>query len=180
MDCCGIRSCEDVLVTIFVSGGQHIEPGRVGSLGNLLSLSLPARHVGIALAILIRGRQVLSISRSSPLRVLRTVEEMGFLAIQSLDGACPVATVNALYGLALMLGFNGFELGMRVVVWWSRHRRDCLSCKGMSAGDGSDMMQCYHYIDRNAVCAIDDACVKSVSERDDYVEICVGNAATGE
>lgn len=71
--------------------------------GSLLGVSLPASQVRITLAILIRGRQVLSISRSAPRRVLRTVEQMRLFAVERLDGTGPVATVDALHRFALML-----------------------------------------------------------------------------
>lgn len=49
---------------------------------------------------------------------------MCLLAIERLNAPGPVATVNALYRLALVLGLNGLELRMRVIVRWSRHAED--------------------------------------------------------
>ena len=88
----------------------------------LLGIYIPSRQgCAVTLLVFVRGRQVLSISRGSPLRVLRAVHEMSFLAVERLDGAGPIAAVHANDRLALMLRFDGLELRVRVVVWRTRH-----------------------------------------------------------
>ena len=134
MGCCCSLGChyDGMLDTVIVTKectGIYRGQMWVEDFGSLLGVSLPARHVRIALAVFVRGRQVLSISSCSPCRVLRAVEEMCFLAVESLDGAGPVAAVNALHRLALVLRLDRLELRVGVVVWWSRHDCDRECCE---------------------------------------------------
>lgn len=46
---------------------------------------------------------------------------MRLLAIERLDGACPVATMYALHGFSLVVTVHRLELGMRVQIRRPRH-----------------------------------------------------------